>query len=233
MKADECDKEILSLYAFEALSAPEREPVQRHLSSCAACRAELAELEEVTNMLGELPPEALLHGPPAGGDLVLQRTLRTMRAEESGMQRRRALVRVAAAAAVIGVALAGGVVFGRTTAPQPDPIAVPTLAPTVAGTRKGETTDPVTNARLAATMVPAAGWVRVNVSVAGITAGENCRVIVVSRNGTREIAAGWIVSEKGQREGTTLDGAAAVAPADVVAIEVENTSGKKFVSLKI
>ncbi|WP_218577556.1 hypothetical protein [Phytohabitans rumicis] len=84
---------------------------------------------------------------------------------------------------------------------------------------------------MTAKVVPAAGWVRVNAAVNGIPAGENCRLLVVSRDGTREIAAGWIVSEKGETDGTTLDGSAAVDPADVVAVEVQNTEGRTFVTL--
>ncbi|WP_197946262.1 hypothetical protein [Phytohabitans suffuscus] len=86
---------------------------------------------------------------------------------------------------------------------------------------------------MTARVVPAAGWVRVNAAVVGVPAGENCRLIVVGSGGEREIASGWIVSPAGETGGTTLDGSAAVAIDKVVAVEVQNTAGKTFVSLKL
>jgi predicted anti-sigma-YlaC factor YlaD len=214
-----CDKEALSSYALGALESGDHMTVVRHLDRCAACRMELAEFEEVISMLGELPPEALLSGPPDTADLVLRRALRTMRTEVSGMRRRRLAVVGAIAAGVIAASLASGAALGRNTAPQADPVSLVTTIPSesLAGVREGSVTDPGTSTALTVKLVPATGWVRVNVSVRGIPAGENCRLIVVSRGGAREVAAGWIASEAGQHDGTVLDG----------------TSGRKFVSLKI
>jgi len=66
------------------------------MSGCAMCRREYEELTEMTGVLGELPPEAFLDGPP-DGDLVLQRTLRQIRAE-TGVRRRRRVLRQSPAA---------------------------------------------------------------------------------------------------------------------------------------
>jgi hypothetical protein len=84
---------------------------------------------------------------------------------------------------------------------------------------------------MTATLTPAAGWVRVAVTVVGIPRDERCHVIVVSRDGHREIAAGWVVSAQGETTGTTLSGSASVAPADVAAVVVANEAGREFVSL--
>jgi hypothetical protein len=77
---------------------------------------------------------------------------------------------------------------------------------------------------------PAGGWVRVNVATSGIRAGERCRVMVVSRTGERQLAASWLVSAIGEMSGTSLDGAALVAPEDVVAVQIENFDGRVLVS---
>ena len=74
------DTQLLGAYVLGTLDAQERNEINRHVESCATCRAELMELEAVKDVLDELPPEALLHGPP-DADLVLQRTLRQVRAE--------------------------------------------------------------------------------------------------------------------------------------------------------
>jgi hypothetical protein len=231
----ECDKEVLSLYAFGALADVERKTVDRHVSWCADCCSELAEFEEVTGVLAELPPEALLLGPPGDGDLVLQRTLRLMRDEMSGVRRRRNAVGSLIAVGVIAAAMTAGAALGRSTVTQAGPVVQVTSAPPSAapGERHASADDPRTDVSLTATLVPADGWVRIKVSARGIPAGENCKVIVVSRSGAREVAGSWTTSEKGKRYGTTLEGAAAVAPNDVVAIVIENTLGKKFFALKI
>ncbi|MEV4760708.1 zf-HC2 domain-containing protein [Micromonospora sp. NPDC049559] len=246
MTAPTHDSRLLGAYALELLDPPERDDVEAHLADCPECRADLAELSAVKAALGEVPAEALLHGPP-DADEVLARTLRQMRVEAAtGDRRRRAFV-LAAAVAVLAGTLGAGAVIGARSVPRPapgsdaeaGPPTAPPTAPPVAptartpapGTRVGSVVDPVTGARLTVSMTPAAGWVRVNASVTGIPAGENCRLVVVGRDGVHEIAAGWIVADRG--EGTNLDGSAAVAPADVTAVQVRATDGRTYVTLPL
>lgn len=46
-------------------------------------------------------------------------------------------------------------------------------------------------------VVPAVGWVRVNAAVTGIPAGQQCRLIVLGRDGSRQLAGSWLVSTAG------------------------------------
>ena len=46
--------------------------------TCADCRAELAELRQVSDELDRLPVETFVHDPPEG-DRALRRALRRMR----------------------------------------------------------------------------------------------------------------------------------------------------------
>lgn len=55
----ERQREQLSAYLDEALSDTERAELERHLSGCAECRRELAELREVRTLLRALPAPAL------------------------------------------------------------------------------------------------------------------------------------------------------------------------------
>jgi hypothetical protein len=82
-------------------------------------------------------------------------------------------------------------------------------------------------------VVPAAGWVRTNMSINGIPEGEKCRIFVVAKDGSRQEAGSWVVSKKGAAEGTNLDGSALVAPNDVKSVVVENFAGKKFVEVPV
>lgn len=101
------------------------------------------------------------------------------------------------------------------------------------GTRYAQATDPATGARLSVEVTPAAGWVRLSAQVAGIPAGEKCRLVVVGAGGERQTAGSWVVSAKAAQDGSDLDGFALVAPAGVTAVVVENFAGRQFVSAPI
>jgi hypothetical protein len=137
-----------------------------------------------------------------------------------------------------------GVAIGRGTGPTnnagpaasapPAAVVSPTPSPLPPGTRTGRATDAGTDASMNATVIPAAGWVRVNATVSGIPAGQNCRLVVVGRNDPAgQVAGGWIVSPAGEKAGTTLQGSAAIPPGDVVAVKVVNTAGQVFVTLNL
>jgi anti-sigma factor RsiW len=223
----EHDPAELGALALGLLDPDRTRAVEEHLATCATCRRDLEDLTAVTDLLGEVPPEAFLEGPP-DGDLVLQRTLRQIRAETAAERRRTLLPRLAAAAGAVALVLAGGVTLGRATAPEP--IVVASAAPREGGvTLRGDGPSGVT---MAAVVSPAAGWVRVSTTVRGIRAGERCRLVVLARNGNRVLAASWLASAKGETEGTSLDGAAIVAPDQVAGVAVENEAGEEYVVLR-
>ena len=85
---------------------------------------------------------------------------------------------------------------------------------------------------MAAVVTPAAGWVRVSANVKGIPAGKPCRVVVMIRDGRREVAASWLSSARGEHEGTQIDGAAIVAPDQVAGVAVVDEAGEEFVVLR-
>src|SRR3954447_12051519 len=102
----------LGALALGLLDPAHTRAVEEYLAACPACRRDLEDLTAVTHLLGEVPPEALLEGPP-DGDLVLRRTLRQMRVEAAAERRRRFVPRVAAAVAAVAVLAGGGVAAGR------------------------------------------------------------------------------------------------------------------------
>lgn len=220
------DPTELGALALGLLDPDRTRAVEEHLATCATCRRDLEDLTAVTDLLGEVPPEALLEGPP-DGDLVLQRTLRQIRAESVALRRRALVPRVAAGVAAVALLAGGGVAVGRVTAPEP--VVISAAAPAPGVTLQG---DGLPGVRMAAVVSPAAGWVRVSTTVRGIPAGERCRLVVLARNGTRSLAASWLTSAKGETDGTSLDGAAIVAPDQVAGVAVENEAGKQFVVLR-
>ncbi|MDY7089001.1 MAG: zf-HC2 domain-containing protein [Actinomycetota bacterium] len=221
-------------YLLEMLSEDEKARADAHLAGCAECRAERDSLREWSDQLGEVPDAMLLDGPPDDADLLLQRTLRQVRRESSGRRYKRVATATSLAAAVAAIAVVGGVLVGRGTAPSTEPLAQPTAALSVpAGARVGSGTDASTGARMEVAVTPAAGWVRVTATVGGIPAGQKCVLEVVGRDGSTAVAGSWLVSEAGETGGTTLNGSALIDPGQVQAVRVVNTTGTQFVSVAV
>ena len=216
--------EDLGAHVLGLLDAAQSRAVEEHLASCPACRREWEELRGMVDLLDDVPPEAFLDGPP-DADVMLQRTVRQVRAEASAQRRRRRFVLTGVAAAALAVVLSGGVLIGRETAPPPAVVAAPGAVELAGGGAPGVS--------MTATLAPAAGWVRLSTSVKGIPAGERCYVVVVARDGTREIAGSWLVSQGGWRDGITLDGSALVPLDQVAEVVIENEAGREFATARV
>ncbi|ANN18584.1 anti-sigma factor [Amycolatopsis orientalis] len=230
------DQGQLAAYVLGGLTPAEAATFETHLANCPTCRREVRELAELRYHLDEVPPEAFLEGPPDGGDLLLQRTLRQVREEEGAQERKpRRFLAVAGAAVLVVVALGAGVLVGRQTSPEPSTVAlpVPTVTAPVPGTRDLAATDRETGAQLAVRVVPAAGWVRLHAKAEGVREGEKCQLVVVTKSGERVSAGSWLVSAKGEREGTGIDGSALVAPDDVASVDVVTLDGRNLVSAQV
>ena len=216
--------EELGAHALGLLDPAQSRAVEEHLAGCPACRREWEELRGMVDLLDDVPPEAFLDGPP-DADLMLQRTVRQIRTEAAAQRRRRRFLLTGVAAAVTAVVLSGGVLIGREIAPPPAVVAAPGAVELTGGGDPGVS--------MTASLTPATGWVRLTTSVKGIPAGERCYVIVVARDGTREIAGSWLVSPTGWRDGVTLDGSALV-PLDLVAeVVIENEAGREFATARV
>lgn len=212
-----------------------------HIAQCGSCRAHIDSLQAVEDMLRQIPPEALLEGPPPGSDLLLQRTLRQTRPPNRvirNLPRRNSLLTISAAAAVLtlvaGVSAGIGYSMNDSSRSTPPPQAAPVItsspAAEVPGIRSASTVNATTGTRLTASVEPAAGFVRVYAAVTGIPEGERCRLIVEGADGTRETAGSWVISEKGAREGATISGNAIIDMQNVSSVVIENAKGQVFAS---
>jgi len=233
MKTNHVD---LAGYLTKSLDTEQVRAVEEHLAGCAECQAEVQSLQEWTMALEAVPEAMLLDGPPEGGDLLLQRTLRQIRDESVGRRHRRTALMSAAAAVVVAAAIGSGVAVGRGTVDPGTQVALPTPSveqTTIPGTKTATAVDAGTGARITVAVAPAPGWVRIKAAVAGIPAGERCLLEVMARDGTVVLAGSWVVSEKGADEGTTLDGSALIAPADVASVRVVTEAGKQYTSVTV
>src|SRR3954469_811498 len=204
---------LLGAYSMGVLDGDEAAAVEEHVATCAACREELAELTETRDRLAEGPLEGFLDDVPraAPPDLVLRRTLRSVRRGKH-RSRRDLLVAVAAAVVVAAAGVGGGVLIGRHGGAS-RPVAVSALP---AGTRTATGVNKEIGATMTASLIPADGWVRVKVQITGAPAGVDCRITVVGKDGSVRQAGSWRTSTSGKTP--VVDGAAAVAPADVAAV---------------
>lgn len=232
---DEHDSEQLAAYMVKLLDADDARSVEAHLVRCEQCRYELDELRMLDKALDHLPPEALLNGPPPDGDLLLQRMVRQVRQESAAPRSRRQLALVAAAVVAIAAVGAGSAVLGRTTAPETIVAAPAAPAPAASALSPNSYVlagvNPETGSAMTVTVSPAAGWVRLSATVEGVPAGEECLLVAVAQDGSTQIAGSWLVSPAGEADGTTLAGAALVAPDDLVSVRVENFDGREFVTV--
>lgn len=227
------DRGQLGAYAIGALDPAEARMVHEHLSTCPDCQREVNELMTIRRALDQVPPEAFLDGPPEDGDLLLRRTLRRVAdvAPSAPPRASRTGLYVAAAAAVV-VALGGGVLLGRGTAPDTSQVAGPmfTVATVPSNARLAEGSDPDTGASMNVAIEPKKGWVWVHATAKGLPEGEPCEMYVVSSDGKRELAGSWLVSAEGAKS-SRLEGMALIAPDDVKAVEIQTRGGKEIVSV--
>lgn len=222
-------------YAVGLLDPSAAQATETHLAICPQCRQEFEQLRNVDTALRDLPPEMFFDAPPAGGELALQRAIRQVRdekqaasaepaAREARPSRRRAPL---IAAAVVAAALLSG---GSWALGQQAGLGAAFTSLPPNGTRVSAAS-PTTDARITAVVTPASGWVRVSAQVTGIPAGEDCDLLVIDEQGVAHLAASWLVSPNPQ--GTTLTGAAVVAPGDVAAIAVRTVKGVEYVTVDV
>ncbi|MEV0152954.1 zf-HC2 domain-containing protein [Micromonospora sp. NPDC050686] len=124
-------------YVLGALTPGERAAYERHLTSCATCRAAVAEIAVLPGLLGRLDAAALAEFLPAAEDTrvpaLLAAATERRRRERSGVRRRYALTGLVAAALalVVGVAVAG--LLRPAAPPAAAPVRMVAMTPVAAG----------------------------------------------------------------------------------------------------
>jgi RNA polymerase sigma-70 factor (ECF subfamily) len=196
---DQHDPGQLAAYAVGLLDGEDVRATAAHVAGCQRCQRELTELREVDGALRRMPSELFLGGPPQGGELqggepVLQRTLRQVRAQSGTHRRRRRLALVAAAVVALAGVGTAGVALGRVTAGR-----TITAEPAEAGSRLLTGFNQSTGARMSVTVTPDAGWVRVKATVVGLSVGERCMLVVVDRRGNPSVAGSWLVDSTSEK----------------------------------
>ena len=133
---------------------------------------------------------------------------------------------------MLTMGIGGGYVYGQYTG-SPEIVAAPGQTPeSVRGAMSGRAVDPESGARMVVAVLPTSGWVRLSATVEGIPPGERCQMVVVGKDGAREVAFSWLTGDAANA-GQPLSGSALVAPENVAAVEVQSEDGRTFVRVPI
>ncbi|MBA8989407.1 hypothetical protein FHW23_000639 [Curtobacterium pusillum] len=119
-------------YVLGSLPTDERLEYERHLETCAACRAAVAELAGMPGLLGRLPAEdaVAIAEPDGRRDAAPARSLATVAHRVRTRRRRRRVLVAATAGLAVVAAVLGGVAVG-TGASTPVSPSVPPVASSV------------------------------------------------------------------------------------------------------
>jgi hypothetical protein len=200
----------IGAYALGALEEPDRRQVEAHLAVCGACRAELADLAQLPAMLALVDPDELVDAEPAPAR-------RFRRPRLGGLLTRRRLPKLAVAAAVAVAVLAG---------------AGTALLPQSAGDLSRTVRVADTRTRVVATVQvrPTAWGTAVQLRMHGVTPGERCRLVAVSRSGGQEVIGSWRVTYEGRAD---VAAPTAVPLADLAALRVLGTDGQPLITAQL
>lgn len=223
-----CDdvRVLLGAYALGSLDPADEKLVRDHLESCDACSAEFAELGRAASALALVDLADVL-GPAQGPD-----NLPSLLTQVRAFRRRRRLAAVAVAASVAVLAGIGGglVVGGDGEQPMSEqPVSEPSVSePPVASVSAEEA-----GISLAVDAWDKGWGTALRAKVSGVPAGSRCSLVAVGLDGTREIAASWVVpgSGYGDNGALTVDGAVGLRSGDVDHFAVVTADGSTLVTV--
>jgi hypothetical protein len=232
----------VAAYALGLLEEPDRRAFEAHLTGCALCNAELAELRGVAAALDGISLVESLPATPAT-DAAIVTDLVRRRADTARKGRRSHTVLSAAA----GVALlAGGVGAGVVASPgDDDPPPRPAAAAPpqdsvqalLASGRRFSGTDPRSGVTGTVAMEPKGWGARIALRLSKVRGPLECELIAVNAAGQRRVVTGWSVPPKGYGEPgapapLTVQGGVGIRPADIARFEVRTRDGRHLLTLR-
>lgn len=208
----------LGAYVLGALDPVERAEVEAHLSGCEACRDEVAGLAAMPGLLSRVSLEDVLDPPAPRSSGSAERLIGRLRSARRA--RRRRLAGAASALAVAAIAA----------------VALITVTTNTGGGGGGSesasisATSPGTGVSATFGMHPASWGTAVQVHLRGVRPGTNCRLIAVSRNGSREVAGTWRATYDGTADVRT---ATAIPKDQLASFQVVTAGGRPLVQAPV
>ena len=206
-----CQIEMLvAAYVLGVLEPADRDLVRAHLPECAECRAALAESAPLPALLARVSPEDALAAPPVPDEAMLGRLL----AAAGGTRRVRRRWMYAAAAAVAVLAIGGTAV---ELAQQND---------------HDHRLRLTASAGIDATLDvrPVGSGTEFGLQLSGVRSEEHCRLVAVTADGRREVAASWTATYRGTAQ---INGSTSLPPDQISRLVVETDEGQELASVAL
>jgi len=195
----------IGAYVVGALGPAEAAGVKRHLRGCAACRTDYQDLLPVRDWLGRMNPIDGMPAYPAPG----RPPLVPVRSPRHG-SRRRWLTAAGGAIAAVAIAV--------TTAISAHPA------------RPGyRAFDPTTGVHGQASLHATPAGTEIDLTVAGLPAGQPCILVTVSRAGAA-VAGTWTADRAGRAE---ITGASAIPVGQLTALHIEAPSHRLLLTIPL
>jgi anti-sigma factor RsiW len=211
----------LGAYVLGALEREERAELEAHLDSCAICREELDRLAPLPGLLSRLSvEEAERLGAPEPDPAERPAPLRGALAEVARERRRSRLVRVAAVAAVLALAVVLAV--GNPLSTDGDGGAPAPLTASAVDARTG--------VKGVAELTRRPWGTRVQLRLTGVRPGERCRLVARGQGGHTEVAATWRAGYLGTAD---VPGALAIPRHRLSSLEVVGAGDRVLVRMPV
>lgn len=196
----------LGVFALGAADLKERTLVENHLPDCAECRAELARLAPLSELLSRIPVGMLADDEPlAHDDPPPARPARLRRARA---RYKAAAMSTAAAAAAAGIGLG----LWLASPPGSSQAAVVTLS----------AANPATHVQATVTLTATGSGSSISLQADGLPLNQPCRLIIHSRSGGTEVTPAWYEWRAGP---ASIPASSSWRPSDIASLSVATPAG--------
>jgi hypothetical protein len=182
-------RQLLGVYVVGAIDPAERAIVDEHLSHCSDCTQELAGLAGLPALLGRVPltdaEQLVVNGAePPSADEPRPELLDSLLRRLTVRRKTRMWRGLAAAAAAVVIAVAGGVAVGIVASHASDHDYQ----------QEAYGSNARTHVTAAVSYQPTSWGTAMQVKVTGIKTGAECTFWVVNSRGERSVAGSWMVA---------------------------------------
>ena len=241
------DHRDVAAYALGLLNPRDEAEFETHLAGCELGTMELAEFTRVAAVLPDVDVESLAAAEGYDQDgRQLDRLLGRVAYQRRRGQSHRMFAAAAAVLLVAGGIAAGGVIGGLAAGGRDHGTgksgALPTATAPVLVGDEFRATDPVSRVDAKLWLDSKKWGTQVTLTIGNVKGPLECRLVVVSRSGQRDVAMSWTVPPEGygttaQPVLLTMQGATAVRRSDIDHVEVRTvdlttpTGGATLVSI--